>query len=169
MPTVVRPETFAPTLLTSEPLVVSGEQQRYIREILEIGASDSKFASKMYDAIWRVLTGGSATPPVISSLNPSTVAVGSPDFDLHVVGTGFTPESKILFAGVEEPTTLVSPTELKTGVMMSLWVGPDAVPVSVLNNGVMSDPMEFVFTDVAAFSAPAKKTTAEEHHHKAGK
>jgi hypothetical protein len=163
MPSVLHPEAFNPVLLESEALVVSGEQQARIRRILEIGASDSKFATKMYDAIWHVLTGGSAVPPEVTSLNPSTVVIGSPDFDIHVMGTGFVPGSKILFAGVEEPTTVVSPTELTTGVMMSLWVGPDAVPVSVLNpDGIVSDSLSFVFTDPVALAAQSKKKKESE-------
>lgn len=181
MPTVRRPETFNAVLLTSEALAVSDEQRFKIREILDIGASDSRFAQKMYDAIWHVLTSGAATPPVITSLSPSTAIIGSPDFTLHVIGTGFDLGSKIIFAGVEEPTTFVSETELTTGVMMSLWVGPDAVPVTVLgSNGVVSDPVDFTFTvALQTLSAgmgtknkigyPDKKLVVEEEHTQKGK
>jgi|SRR5436190_408140 hypothetical protein len=153
MPSVLRRETFNPTLLESESLVVSAEQQNHIREILDIGASDSRFAAKMYDAIYRVLTSGPAIPPIVSSLSPNTVVIGSPTFDIHVMGSGFVAGSVIMFNGIEEPTTVVSPTELTTGVNMPLWTAEAEVPVTVLNpDGVLSDPLTFSFTAAAAQS-----------------
>lgn len=165
MPAILHSDVFSPALLESESLVVSLEQQNRIRDILRYSSSDSKFADKAFDAIWFVLTNGSAVPPVVTSLNPSTVVIGSPDFDVHVVGTGFTPDSKIIFAGVEEPTTHVSDTELTTGVNMTLWVGADSVPVSVANsNGIVSDPMMFTFTAAAGRVLKEENKTIPPHH-----
>lgn len=164
MGSILRPEPFAAKLLTSESLTLSNEQQRYIREILASACSDSKFAEKAYEAIRRVLIGGSVVAPAITSLNPSSVVVGEPSFTLRVLGTGFTVDSKIHFNGGEEPTTYVSPTELTTGVNMGTVTLPVTVPVVVVgSDGVSSDPASFEFTAAAppsAFTAPPKAVVA---------
>jgi len=171
MPTVLRPDPFSVTLLESESLVLSEEQRMYIREILETGASDSKFAQKMYDAIYYVLTHGTDTAaiPEVTSLNPSSVTLGSPTFDIHVMGKNFTTNSIIMFAGQPEPTTLVSPTELTTGVNMDVWAGPDIVQVYVETDGVASDPLPFEFlpaSGVMSAAAGGRVAHAKENEHK---
>lgn len=156
MPVLVRPlyqDPFAPMLMTSEVLIVSEEQKMYIKEVLEIGASDGQFADKMYKAVIRILTGGSVKAPLVSALTPGSAVIGDPSFDIHVHGVNFTPESKIIFNGFEEPTTFVSATELTTGVNMDVWLAAATVPVSVQNgDGVISNAQNFTFTDVAAMS-----------------
>ena len=56
--------------------------------------------------------------PTVASLSPDTVALGAPDFDVHVIGTNFVEGSVIVFAGQDEPTTLNSDTDVSTGVNM---------------------------------------------------
>ena len=90
---------------------------------------------------------GPAAAPALTALAPDTAVVGAPSFDLHVTGTGFTAQSVITFAGHDEPTTVVSDMELTTGVDMALWLGPDAVEVTVKNaDGQVSAPQAFTFT-----------------------
>jgi len=56
----------------------------------------------------------------------------------------------IVFAGHDEQTTLVSPTEVTTGVNMLVWQGPDTVPVTVRNgDGPASNALLFTFTTTA--------------------
>jgi hypothetical protein len=89
-------------------------------------------------------------------------APGAPSFTLHVQGAGFTPDSVIVFAGHDEPTTLVSPTEVTTGVDMSLWLGADAVPVTVRNgDGAPSAPLTFTFTAAPAREAESRRRARE--------
>jgi hypothetical protein len=150
MPSILHPDPFSPVLLSSTALRVSPEQRNFIREILEIACSDSKFAEKAYRAIELVLTAGSVVPPVIVSLDPPSAVLGSPSFTLRVSGTGFTPGSVIMFNGSEEPTTFVSNLEVTTEVDMSTAGVAVAVPVAVLNpDGVLSDPMNFTFLESA--------------------
>jgi len=153
MPVLIKPEPFSPVLLASVPLPVTMEQLNYIREILDVACSDSRFADKAYDAIRFVLTGQTAIPPVVTSLNPSTAVIGAPSFTLHVMGTGFLPSSEIQWNGSPEPTTFVSDTELTTLVDMSTAVVAASIPVAVLNGGVLSDPMTFDLTAVVVMSA----------------
>jgi hypothetical protein len=155
-------DPFQPVLQSAETEVakVTPEQLQYIEWILAKSCSDSQFARKAYQSINYVLTAGPAVVPVVTSLNPSSVVLGSPTFDVHVVGTGFTPTSVIVFNGFEEPTTVVSETELTTGVNMSVWAAPAVVPVVVSNNGVTSNSVDFTFNDVAArSSSPVKEDT----------
>lgn len=141
-------DVFNPLLVSSQTqsLEVSIEQQDYIKQILDYACSDSRFAKKAYDAIWLVLTRGAMEPATVTSLNPSSVAIGAEPFDIHVMGTGFNQSSVILFNGLEEPTTHVSDTELTTGINMPLWTAPAVVPVSVVTNGVASESQNFEFT-----------------------
>jgi hypothetical protein len=149
-------DPFKPVLLsaTSTPLVVNDERSTYIRAILDKACSDSRFAQKAYDSILLVLTAGQTLPPVVTSLSPNNAKIGDQTFDIHVMGTGFNSHSRIIFAGQVEPTTLVSPTELTTGVNMDMWLGPDVLPVQVQDSstGVVSNSMDFTFN-------PADPTT----------
>jgi hypothetical protein len=89
-----------------------------------------------------------SAPPVLTSLDPATAALGTPDFTLHVRGTDVVRGSVIVFAGQTEPTTYVSATELTTGVNMAVWLGPDpAIPVLVRHpDGRVSNHLLFSFT-----------------------
>jgi hypothetical protein len=153
MPVLARPtyqDPFAPVLFSSPALEVSAEQLAIIREVLSISSSDEQFADKAFRAIVRILTAGNTPIPVLTSLSPSTVVLGSPTFDIHVMGTGFNTGSKIIFNGFEEPTTFVSETELTTGVNMDVWAAPAIVPVLVQNaDGTQSTPTNFEFTAAA--------------------
>jgi len=143
---VFHQDPYRPVLTNSESLDVSPEQDRLIRDVLDLGASDSRFATKMYDAIRYILTTPSVALPEVESINPTSAVLGSPNFDIHVTGKGFESGSTILWNGGEEPTTFVSNTELKTGVDMSTAITATTLPVSVQNsNGLISNTVEFEF------------------------
>ena len=145
-------DPFSPVQLSSPPLRVTSEQSNNIRAVLDITCSDTQFADKAYRSIQRILVGGSITPPVVTSLTPTSVVLGAPSFNISVKGTGFTPTSKIIFNGFEEPTTFVSATEVSTGVDMSVWGAPAVVPIMVDNDGVTSNSMNFTFNPSARSS-----------------
>lgn len=89
------------------------------------------------------------TTPVLTSFSPASAEKDSPDFTLSCIGTGFNETSVIVFAGVDEPTTLVSPTEVTTGVKPSLGWGTDVgIPVCIRNGEVYSNTADFTFTSV---------------------
>ena len=85
-------------------------------------------------------------PPIVTSLIPATVPLGAPNFTVHVRGENFTPDSVIVWNGYDEPTTVVSDTEVTTGVNMAVWLAPATVPVAVRAGGVVSAPVSFTFT-----------------------
>ena len=147
MPVVLHPDPFSPTLLNSVPLVVTQEQKSLIHSVLRYACSDSAFAEKAYAAIEYILVAGSVKPVTLTSLSPSNALLGDPSFTLRVIGSNFDRFSKIVFAGHDEPTTLVSATELTTVVDMSFWHGPDTVQVLVESPVVASDPLPFTFVD----------------------
>ena len=153
-------DVLNPVLVSSPPVVLSNEQWSYIKGVLDICSSDSKFAEKAYAAIYKILTGGSITVPVVTSLVPNSAEIGDASFTLHVRGTGLKVGSIIVFAGQDEPTTHVSDTELTTGVDMSVWLGADALPVLVRSpDGVLSAPMTFTFVAPGVQSASVKPQT----------
>ena len=148
MATLVARDPFIPVLKSGTPsLHVTPEQDQYVRDILEVCCADSAFAKKAHKALQLVLTAGAPVPPVVTSLSPNTAVIGDVTFDVHVLGTGFTEESVIVFNGIDEPTTFVSNTELTTGVNMPLWTAPASVPVLVRNATVESNPVNFTFTN----------------------
>jgi hypothetical protein len=87
---------------------------------------------------------------VLDALEPATAVLGSPDFTLHVRGSGFAADAVILWNGSPEPTTVVSPTELTTGVNMATAVAAVTIPVTVTQGGVVSNALDFTFTAPAA-------------------
>jgi hypothetical protein len=86
-------------------------------------------------------------PPVLTQLAPATAALGSPNFTLQVIGTGFQPSDVILWNGAPEPTTVVSDTELTTLVNMASAQAEVTLPVSVQTAiGGVSNSLEFTLT-----------------------
>ena len=61
-----------------------------------------------------------ASSAIVSSLSPSTVKAGSGTFTLTVNGSGFTPNSKVVWATPRQSTTLVSANQLTATIDASL-------------------------------------------------
>jgi hypothetical protein len=114
-----------------------------------------------FDAIETRLTALEANagigPPRLLALVPATAAIGDPSFTLKVLGSNFKADSVIVFAGQDEPTTLVSPNQVTTGVDMSVWLGADpAIPVKVRGgDGDESNVLTFAFTEAGSGSTTA--------------
>jgi hypothetical protein len=95
-------------------------------------------------------------PPVISSLAPDSCAIGDADFDLIVSGENFFGGSVIFFAGHDEPTTFDDADKtLSTSVKPSLWANPVVVQCQVHNGEVMSNAVDFTFTEAGRAGAHA--------------
>jgi hypothetical protein len=97
-----------------------------------------------------------ASAPTISALTPDTAESGAADIDLVITGTGFTPSSVIVFGANDEPTTMISDTEVSTGVRPSLFA-PAVVPVTVRNGPARSAPLDFTFVDPGGAAATAAR------------
>jgi hypothetical protein len=96
-------------------------------------------------ATFEIETGPIPAPPTLDSLSPDTAVSGDPDFVLSCTGTGFDATTVIKFGDFDEPTTLVSDTEVTTIVKPSLFV-PGTVPVQTHEGPIFSDPLDFTFT-----------------------
>lgn len=90
-----------------------------------------------------------AGSPILTSLVPDTAILGEPAFTLHVHGSGFGPDAVIQWNGAPEPTTVVSPTEVTTGVDMTTAQVSMAIPVAVQNGptGALSNTLNFSLVD----------------------
>ena len=149
--------------------VLDGEEQNHV-EVLTGKRLQQRAPGKRED-----LPPTDLETPTATSLEPSTAVLGSPDFDIHVKGTGFVEGSTIVFAGNDEPTTLNSDTDVSTGVNMAVWLGPDpAIPVLVRNpDDQETEPLLFSFTAAGtrtgAKAAPAPKHEAAPKHDDKGR
>jgi len=91
-----------------------------------------------------------SAPVTLTSLSPATASIRAPNFTVSVRGENFDQSAVIVWGlgmgGGDEPTTFVSDTELTTGVVPSVVSSPTTLPVQVRQNGVLSEPLNFVWT-----------------------
>ena len=107
-------------------------------------------------------------PLVLSDISPDSMVVGSGTFPLSVTGSGFTPESVVVFNDLDMPTTFVSQTELTADCPVE--AAATIVDVEVHRGDDMSDVLTFEFTAVAFRGGekrkPERKPRKEEPRHK---
>jgi hypothetical protein len=111
-----------------------------------------------------------ATPPgpvealTAAFLDPGEAELGTPDVELHVIGTGFTDACVITFNGGDEPTTMNATTDVSTMIDMSTASTAGAYPVTVKRGEEETEPLLFRFTE-AADSELSERKKHETHHH----
>jgi hypothetical protein len=140
---------------------------------LKNGTTRTIVAADMHSAITGILSSeviscvrgapfdatGEAITPTAASLSPSSAALGSANFTLHVIGTGFRTGCQIMWNGSPEPTTVVSPTECTTLVNMATAQVATPLPVAVRSlGGLESNALTFTLT-AAGEDAPAAAAT----------
>jgi hypothetical protein len=84
-----------------------------------------------------------AAGPVITSLSPSTATAGAAAFTLTVNGTGFVSGAVVQWNGTALNTTFVSATQLTAQVTASLIATAGTAAVTVLENAVTSNSVNF--------------------------
>jgi hypothetical protein len=142
-------DPYNPTLFSplSKSLEVSGEQERLIRELHMLGASDTRFAQKMSDAVLHILRAGAASTPLIESINPESQPVGTGVFTLTVTGSGFDETSTIYANGNPLTTVRVSDTNLTAEVDLTAVTEPTSYSVLVhQGGGIVSNNVAFEVT-----------------------
>jgi hypothetical protein len=82
-------------------------------------------------------------------LDPADAALGTPDVELHVIGTGFTDACVITFNGGEEPTTMNATTDVSTMIDMSTATTAGAFEVTVKRGEEETEPLLFRFTEAS--------------------
>ena len=159
-------DPFHPVLKTPNPLAVNSEQELYLREILDICCSDSKFAEKAYIAILAVLSGSNpeVLPPVVTSVTPLTGEVGLVPVPIVVMGTDFDSTSKVLYDGMPLNSTMfISDTELHAELFMEDKIAGE-FQIAVDKGGVISNSIVFTVTDpvtLLASKTPSHKVMTD--------
>jgi hypothetical protein len=86
--------------------------------------------------------------PIVSSITPATIRVGSIQFTLSVSGSRFVPGAVVLLSGNELPTVFRSDTLLEAQVAPNLVVEGGAADVRVKNSrGELSGATRLLITD----------------------
>jgi len=88
------------------------------------------------------------TPPVITSVDPTTVNISRP-FQLTVIGTGFRSNSVVKAGTAQLPTQFVSETELRATVTATQFTTATTTTITV-DNGNSGGPSNAVTLDVVA-------------------
>jgi hypothetical protein len=73
--------------------------------------------------------------PVVTSISPTSVPMGTPEFHLAMTGSNFIPESRVQWKGVDHVTTYLSPTELDAIIPASDIAVKGSAVVRVFNPG----------------------------------
>ena len=78
--------------------------------------------------------GGGGNPvPVLFSINPSSVTVGSPGFIMNLTGTNFIPSSIVRFNGSNRQTEFIDQNHLRAEIPSSDLTTPGVFPITVFN------------------------------------
>jgi trimeric autotransporter adhesin len=103
------------------------------------------------------LSGGAvAAKPVVTSLSPNAVHVGSGDVAITVTGTGFTSGSTVNWAGTALNTSLISGTQLLATVPSASLANLGWAPVTVSTpapGGGVSNPVAFTIFNTVKLQA----------------
>jgi len=83
--------------------------------------------------------------PAVTSLSPATIVAGTPQLTVGIVGTGFTPDSVVLWDGDDQPTTFQDDRFLQITVDPSVE-GPGTHQVGVRTGNLYSGTKPFTFT-----------------------
>jgi uncharacterized repeat protein (TIGR03803 family) len=87
-----------------------------------------------------------AVSPTLASLSPASATVGSPGFNLIVVGSGFVPDSIVYVNGVPLATTYVNTTELTAVLPATEMLNAGVLSITVSNpdtSGAASQALNF--------------------------
>ena len=103
-------------------------------------------------------TSGSASPPTITSVNPTTVTAGGPLFTLIVKGTGFVNDSiqsVVAWNGVEETTVFFSSSEVRAFIPAKDFANPGIANVTVNNKNTLDGTFRASSPATVTISSPA--------------
>ncbi|MCL4794620.1 MAG: IPT/TIG domain-containing protein [Bryobacteraceae bacterium] len=107
-----------------------------------------------------------STGATLSSLSPSSVTAGSPDFDLTLTGSGFVQGASVLFGSTVLTPASLSATQIVVRVTTNLVTAPGSIQVRVRQNNVDTAPLNLTVTSapVPSISAisPASRVAGSE-------
>jgi len=94
-----------------------------------------------------VTVAGTANPPVLSSISPTTASVPDTSLSITATGTGFEADSVIKWGSTALTTTCPGATSCSAPVPTSLYAVAGNYPVTVNNGGLASSAIQFTVTD----------------------
>ena len=83
----------------------------------------------------------SVSAQILTSINPATVAAGSPSFSLTAIGSGFSANAIVRVNGINRPTTFVSSTQLAATIFATDVAQPGIDQITVSNGLSVSKPV----------------------------
>lgn len=98
--------------------------------------------------------------PVLESLSPSEGVAGSSDITMTITGTGFTPESVLVWNGADDTMEFVSETECTAVVKLSLSTVASVCTVAVRNDVDLSNELSFAITEDVAPPEPEPESAS---------
>jgi hypothetical protein len=135
-------DVFNPVLVTPNPLDVSDEQKEFLKAILDVSSSDSRFAIKAYLAIMKLLLGEDVTP-IITLLTPDNAAAGTVAVEIEIAGQDFDSGAVVYQAGGPVPTNFESSVLLHATLNLS-GASEGVLAISVRNStGLTSNVINF--------------------------
>lgn len=87
------------------------------------------------------------TAPVLDSLDPQQGMVGANDITVNINGSGFLPESVMLWNGADDGMQYVSDTLCTTVIKLSMTSNPSECTLAVRNGEAVSNALSFYITE----------------------
>jgi hypothetical protein len=100
-----------------------------------------------------------ASAQTITSISPSTIVAGGPDFTLTVTGSGFNPKTLVTVNGNNRPTVFISTLQLTATIFATDITAPGTLRISV--TGTFSVPPTLNLTVVNPGPAPILRRVAQ--------
>src|SRR5262249_19274768 len=100
-----------------------------------------------------------ASAQTITSISPSTVFAGGPDFTLTVTGSGFNPKTVVVVNGNNRPTTFISALQLTATIFATDIAAPGQLRISV--TGTFSVPPTLDLTVIRGAPGPILTRVAQ--------
>ena len=125
--------------------------------VIDPGLNLTTVATGFYIAEGILYVPATQCPPTITSLSPSQVIAGGPDFILTVHGTNFAAGSVVQWNNSPRPTTFISRTELTATISAADIAVPGTVNIAVSNpppGGGLSNSLPFLIVSPAPNPVP---------------
>ena len=144
----LRPETEAATSVDVTARVYHTENENIHLEGETYAVTDRALAETLRGIGFVSIAGVTEAPPdppTLTSLTPSTALAGTASVPVVVTGTGFAPDTVIVWDGADLPTTVESETSASATADLTA-AGAGVIPVAVRAGGVLSAPQSFTVT-----------------------
>jgi hypothetical protein len=102
------------------------------------------------------------SPPVLTSITPSSASACDPAFTMTATGSGFIDGAAVLWGGQTRPTAFVNSSRLDASIAAADLSAAKTVEVEVLNpDGGHAGPLEFTVSGFTVGASPASVTVGK--------